>query len=976
MANWTILKEAIASVIKTNDNQEITGQLLQNALNNIITNVGENATFAGIATPTTNPGTPDGPVFYIATIAGSYSNFGSLEVSKGETAILQWNNGTWTKNDIKPMAEFESGIIYDVSANNDGAVFESLSTLLGSANLSTLIPTSVRRGGMSILFIQGSVPNSDNKYVQYRLMSDTFNTTVANWQGVDDEPTVGSENILESEGAFEAIGTGFIDKNVLATNSATTIANIHVENAPIEFILEVLENTAEYTEPNNWIGIQVNNKYRSLSINNNYLHYKETSSQLLNATDFSIYVRKVSVAGHLRIKMTINYGKGFIKEQLVSLTSQVEEDSGLIKVVKVSSDTFATANVNKIVTLKSINNNYLPLTDYMLMDGDIVKLTINSKQKQTVNIAEATAKNGSARIEPFILTSYELEVGTYNVYFKKHNTSNYLSFHTINSNIPDCDVVIDKTSLSEVPNSQVKDICKVLPFQQEWQEESIVDSLYSLYNPTDSNGSRINSEEHGTVQKSSITTARITRLIRIDRTKKYKIRTAVGRYFDGVAYYTDNALSLYDNYIGNDVFHASNDAIVENELTIPDNAVFMRFATKNEATFNVYTKPLANVASETQMQAANSNIGLLFDIIDTAGAFDLEKTVRYQKEKTLYLGTNILDISNVSYDSSKWTVDNGNIVYLGNGSPFTPFVFNINTVSGERYLCEIVVTAPNGLTDLFSVQIGDNPDNDPYNGTTLMYCGFLSDGGAFKVLPKYKEFTITSISLKKVFGNIEEQGVQESKVIQVLNVTNGNSAGTMISGKWNVAIGPIENTFSNNIDASRNIAIGYSALERFSYGMQNVGIGTFALRSLVIGKGNVAIGSDSFYNCKEAYDNVAIGRMALEGGIIPDGNIINNNVAIGRSSMGIAHKNTNNSIAIGYASNYYGCPNSVFIGHNTRTASASGKDFTNVIAIGYEVAPTKSNQCIIGNSSVEEFVLGNKKIIFNQDNSVTWETVS
>lgn len=181
MANWTILKEAIASVIKTNDNQEITGQLLQNALNNIITNVGENATFAGIATPTTNPGTPDGPVFYIATTAGSYSNFGSLEVSKGETAILQWNNGTWTKNAIKPMAEFESGIIYDVSANNDGAVFESLSTLLGSANLSTLIPTSVRRGGMSIQFIQ----SSNNKYVQYRLMANAWSTNVSNWQNMD-----------------------------------------------------------------------------------------------------------------------------------------------------------------------------------------------------------------------------------------------------------------------------------------------------------------------------------------------------------------------------------------------------------------------------------------------------------------------------------------------------------------------------------------------------------------------------------------------------------------------------------------------------------------------------------------------------------------------------------------------------------------------------------------------------------------------
>lgn len=196
MANWTILKEAIASVIKTNGNQEITGQLLQNALNNIITNVGENATFAGIATPTTNPGTPDGPVFYIATTAGSYSNFGSLEVSKGETAILQWNNGTWTKNAIKSMAEFESGIIYDVSANNDGAVFESLQALLSSSNLSTLIPTSVRHGGMSIRFIQ----SSDNKYEQFRCIANEFTTDVTKWQNVgnfleEKETSYSEENV-------------------------------------------------------------------------------------------------------------------------------------------------------------------------------------------------------------------------------------------------------------------------------------------------------------------------------------------------------------------------------------------------------------------------------------------------------------------------------------------------------------------------------------------------------------------------------------------------------------------------------------------------------------------------------------------------------------------------------------------------------------------------------------------------------------
>lgn len=210
MANWTILKEAIAYAIKTNGNQEITGQLLQNILNNIVSSVGENATFAGIATPTTNPGVYDGPVFYIAAQAGTYSNFNGIEVAEGEAVIFKWNNGTWTKKTTGLATEQE--IIYDISARNGGVIFESLSALLSSSNLSTLIPTSVRCGGMSIRFIQSFAPNSDNKYVQYRLMSDTFNTTVANWQGVDDEPTAGSDNLVKSGGVFtDVINTALIN---------------------------------------------------------------------------------------------------------------------------------------------------------------------------------------------------------------------------------------------------------------------------------------------------------------------------------------------------------------------------------------------------------------------------------------------------------------------------------------------------------------------------------------------------------------------------------------------------------------------------------------------------------------------------------------------------------------------------------------------------------------------------------------------
>lgn len=101
--------------------------------------------------------------------------------------------------------ETEQEIIYDVSAHNNNAVFESLQALLSSSNLSILIPTSVRCGGMSIRFIHGSVPNSDNKYVQYRLMTTSFSTNKADWQGVDDEPTAGSDNVARSGGVYSAI---------------------------------------------------------------------------------------------------------------------------------------------------------------------------------------------------------------------------------------------------------------------------------------------------------------------------------------------------------------------------------------------------------------------------------------------------------------------------------------------------------------------------------------------------------------------------------------------------------------------------------------------------------------------------------------------------------------------------------------------------------------------------------------------------
>ena len=96
MSNYNTLKSAIADVVKQNGNNEITGELLQQALLSMINSLGVGYQFVGIATPSTNPGTPDQNVFYIASEVGTYANFDNLAVADNEVAIFKYN-GTWAK---------------------------------------------------------------------------------------------------------------------------------------------------------------------------------------------------------------------------------------------------------------------------------------------------------------------------------------------------------------------------------------------------------------------------------------------------------------------------------------------------------------------------------------------------------------------------------------------------------------------------------------------------------------------------------------------------------------------------------------------------------------------------------------------------------------------------------------------------------------------------------------------------------------
>ena len=100
MANYEALTSAIQQAIKTNGNQEITGQVLQTVLLQMVNTLGTGAQFMGEATLTTDPGDPDASVFYIASIKGTYTHFGNLTLYTDEVAALSNATGAWTKTTL------------------------------------------------------------------------------------------------------------------------------------------------------------------------------------------------------------------------------------------------------------------------------------------------------------------------------------------------------------------------------------------------------------------------------------------------------------------------------------------------------------------------------------------------------------------------------------------------------------------------------------------------------------------------------------------------------------------------------------------------------------------------------------------------------------------------------------------------------------------------------------------------------------
>lgn len=138
----------------------------------MITSLGNGFEYAGIANASTNPGSPEGQVFYITKTPGTYTNFldstnAPIVVPQG-ISILKYNGTYWALDSV-----LKSGDLINVNdANNQSTAYAS------SAAARAAVPTELRKPGLQITYLLAS------GWILDQFISSDISawTTGTNWQ--------------------------------------------------------------------------------------------------------------------------------------------------------------------------------------------------------------------------------------------------------------------------------------------------------------------------------------------------------------------------------------------------------------------------------------------------------------------------------------------------------------------------------------------------------------------------------------------------------------------------------------------------------------------------------------------------------------------------------------------------------------------------------------------------------------------------
>ena len=221
--DYNQLKTDIAEVIRTNGNEEITGEVLQYILLQMVSALGKNFQFAGVGTDQTVVGTPDENMAWILR-SGRYQNFGTeFTVAENEFAVVTWN-GSFSVAKVavgRPVDdELTAGGVNPVEGGVVAAEFAQLRAagylFAGLANTGSE-PPAVRTEKIFYICAEGGV------YTNFNAIAVPQGISILKWNGsawvlevlwrVDDEATDNSHNLVKS-GGVKAQLDGKVDKEV------------------------------------------------------------------------------------------------------------------------------------------------------------------------------------------------------------------------------------------------------------------------------------------------------------------------------------------------------------------------------------------------------------------------------------------------------------------------------------------------------------------------------------------------------------------------------------------------------------------------------------------------------------------------------------------------------------------------------------------------------------------------------------------
>lgn len=397
--------------------------------------------------------------------------------------------------------------------------------------------------------------------------------------------------------------------------------------------------------------------------------------------------------------------------------------------------------------------------------------------------------------------------------------------------------------------------------------------------------------------------------------------------------------------------------------------------------------------NEKQKAQARANIGTISE----------NDCVKYIPTNKFLIEADVLPTVEIG-EATNWTVEGSTFIHTsGNVEPLRIIMGDL-AIAGDEWL--VTFESPNITDNLIYLSFGTEAQTQVYNGTSSFAVALrVKENSDDLLVTPVKTFngTLSNFQIQKISSAGTEQ--YEFDTNSIVN-TNRQVSQT---GFWNVILGT-EHTLTNSPNSSRTIAIGHNTLKQLRTGNRNIGIGTYAMSQLEGGEQNISIGADSMFEVKSGNRNIVIGKGAASRGTYLGGNIAigdaamaggtqsnaNLNIVLGQNaaltlgaSASSTKENTARNIIMGYttAANLTTGQANIYIGDQITAANGKNQNVVigasakasgganRSIAIGYTAETTKANQCVIGGTNITEFVLGNKKLIFNEDGTVTWEAI-